>query len=260
MLKPWSDRRFKPGGPDSLLDDLLVIPRDALQGIMGKIWKLRLLVGVLGLVCTVLATASLKGQEAFSRLLPRLLQLEEQNRAKDAAIEKLRSEYEILKQKLAFQRKIDGLVASVQQEDSWLDQKIIRPAAEMALAHTTDPALYLAIGMVEAGLRAEVVHTDGVALGMHGLCPKDWHSFLQAKGIMQGRNDYFDPEKSFRGSEAVLSELMGKFGSLEKALRYYNGGRLGAAGRIAKSKAYAKRVLRLREVFAASLHRGNEHL
>lgn len=258
MKKPWSACRFK-GGSDSLLDDLLVIPQAALQIIVGKIWKLRLLVGILVLVCAVLGKASFKGQEAFSRMMPRLLHLEEQNRAKDAAIEKLRNEKASLEKQLAYQRKVDDLVATVQKEDSWLDQKIIRPAAEMALAHTTDPALYLAIGMVEAGLRARVIHTDGVALGMHGICPKDWHSFLKAKGIMQRRDDYFDPVKSFQGSEAVVSSLLGKFGSLEKALRYYNGGRPGAAGRIRQSKDYAKKVLRLRNVFAASLQGGAEN-
>lgn len=258
MAKNIGARRWQERS-DRLLDDLLVIPRDALHIIVGKIWKLRLLAVSLGLVCAVLGVASLRGQEAFSRLLARLLHLEEQNKAKDAAIEKLQSENKILAEKLAYQRKVDDLVASIQQEDSWLDQKIIRPAAEMALAYTTDPALYLAIGMVEARLRAEVVHPDGVALGMHGICPKDWHSFLKAKGIMQRRDDYFDPEKSFKGSEAVLSALTGQLGSLEKALRYYNGGRPGAAGRIPQSKAYAKKVLRLRDVFAASLQGGTEH-
>lgn len=259
MMKKGSDFRLQGKGSDRLLDDLLVIPQEFLHSILGKIWRLRLLVMILGSTCALLGATSFKGQEAFSRLMPRLLHLEEQNREKDAAIEKLRNENRLLEEKLGFQRKIDDLVASVQKEDSWLDQKIIRPAAEMALAHTTDPALYLAIGVVEAGLRARVVHTDGVALGMHGICPKDWHSFLKAKGIMHRRDDYFDPVKSFQGSEAVLSTLLGKFGSLEKALRYYNGGRPGAAGRIPQSKAYAKKVLRLREVFAASLHGDTEH-
>lgn len=259
MMKTWKDCRLKSSGSDRLLDDLLVIPQQALHSILGKIWKLRLLVLILGGSCAVLGATSFKDQDAFSRLMPRLLHLEEQNRAKDAAIEKLRNENKRLEEKLATQRKIDDLVASVQKEDNWLDQNIIRPAAEMALAYTTDPALYLAIGVVEAGLRARVVHTDGVALGMHGICPKDWHAFLKEKGIMHRRDDYFDPVKSFQGSEAVLSALQGKFGSLEKALRYYNGGRPGAAGRIPQSKDYAKKVLRLRGVFAASLQGDTEH-
>lgn len=257
-MKNWSDCRLKKGA-DSLLDELLVIPQQALQVILGKIWRLRLLTVILGSVCALLGAAKLQGQEALSRLLPQLLHLEEQNKAKDLTIEKLQTENKMLAEKLAYQLKVDDLVTSIQKEDFWLDRKIIRPAAEMALATTTDPALYLAIGLVEAGLRAKVVHTDGVALGMHGLCPKDWHSFLKAKGIMQRRDDYFDPEKSFKGSEAVLSDLMGKFGSLEKALRYYNGGRPGAAGLIPESKAYAKRVLRLRGIFAASLQRGEAY-
>jgi soluble lytic murein transglycosylase-like protein len=188
--------------------------------------------------------------------------LEKENEAKDATIEKLKKENKLLEEKLSFNRKIDDLVAEVKKEASWLDYRIIRPAAEKALAYTTDPALYLAIGLVEAGFQADVVHTDGVALGMHGLCPKDWHSYLKRKGIMESRDDYFDPVKSFKGSEAVLSALVREFGSLEKALLYYNGGGLAAAGRIPQSKVYAKRVLHLRSVFAASLqgHSGNEKI
>jgi hypothetical protein len=182
-----------------------------------------------------------------------LLLLEKENQAKDATIEKLQKENKLLEEKLAFKRKVDDLVAKVKKEASWLDQRVIRPVAEMALVYTTDPALYLAIGLVEAGFRADVVHPDGVALGMHGLCPKDWHSFLKRKGIMENRDDYFDPVKSFQGSEAVLSALVRERGSLEEALLYYNGGEPAAAGRIPISKVYAKRVLRLREVFAAHL-------
>ena len=59
--------------------------------------------------------------------------------------------------------------------------------------------------------------------------------------------------KSFKGSEAVLSALVRECGTLEKALLYYNGGVPAAAGRIPISKVYAKRVLHLRDVFAASL-------
>jgi hypothetical protein len=202
---------------------------------------------VLVSVCAVLATATLKEQGHFIRLL----HLETENKEKDATIEKLQEEKKALEEIVAFKRKLDNLVANIQKEVPTLDKKTIRTAAEKALFHTTDPALYLAIGLVEAGLRANVVHTDGVALGMHGLCPKSWHSFLKKKGIMKNRDDYFDPAKSFKGSEAVLSSLVGKFGSLEKALRYYNGGAPAAAGKIPQSTAYAKRVMRLRSVFDA---------
>jgi hypothetical protein len=184
-----------------------------------------------------------------------LFHLEKENRAKDATIEKLRKENKRLEEKLAFRQKVDDLVAKIKKEAAWIDHRNIRPAAEKALAHTTDPALYLAIGLVEAELRADVVHPDGVALGMHGLCPRDWHSFLKAKGIMESRDDYFDPVKSFQGSEAVLSALVRECGSLEKALLFYNGGRPAVAGLIPESTAYAQRVLHLRRVFAAQ-HEG----
>jgi hypothetical protein len=45
---------------------------------------------------------------------------------------------------------------------------------------------------------------------------------------------------------------------LEKALLYYNGGGPAAAGKIPISKVYAKRVLHLREIFAAQLNGHNE--
>jgi hypothetical protein len=231
----------------SLIEDLIIIPQAALHHVWGKVWKLRVMVMILVVACAVLATVNLEGREAFSHLLL----LEAENEAKDATIEKLQRENEVLEEKLSFKLKVDDLVTKIQKEAPWLDQNIIRPAAENALSHTTDPALYLAIGLVEAKLQADVVHTDGVALGMHGLCPKDWHPFLQAKGIMASRDDYFDPVKSFKGSEAVLTALVRECGSLEKALLYYNGGGPAVAGMIPKSKAYARRVMHLKRVFAA---------
>jgi len=215
----------------------------------GRLRKLGLGAGLLVAFCLALGAFSHLEQEA----LRHLWRLERENRAKDAAIEELQRENRLLKEKLTFRHKVEELVAQVQQEAAGLDQRIIRPAAETALSHTTDPALYLAIGLVEAELRAKVVHADGVALGMHGLCPKDWHAFLKAKGIMHSRNDYFDPVKSFRGSEAVLSALVREYGSLEKALLFYNGGSPAVAGRIPSSRGYVQRVLRLREIFTARL-------
>jgi hypothetical protein len=238
----------------SPLGDIMVIPQEALHAVLGKLWKLRVIVVILVSICVALGTLSFKGQEAFARLL----HLETENKAKDATIEKLQEEKKLLEEKLAYKHKVDDLVAKIQKEASWLDHGTIRPAAEMALAHTTDPALYLAIGLVEAEFQADVVHPDGVALGMHGLCPKDWHSYLKAKGIMENRDDYFDPVKSFKGSEAVLSALVLEFGSLEKALLYYNGGEPAAAGMIPKSTVYMQRVLHLRRVFAAQLTGYNE--
>ena len=241
MKEIWKERS------PSLLEDLIVIPQEVLTLAWVKIWKLRALVAILAAICAVLVVVNLKGREAFSHSI--LLKTE--NKEKDATIEKLQKENKALEEKLAFHLKVDDLVAKIKKEAPWLEQGIIRPAAEKALSYTTDPALYLAIGLVEAELQANIVHNDGVALGMHGLCPRDWHSFLQAKGIMASRDDYFDPVKSFQGSEAVLSALVRECGSLEKALLYYNGGDAAAAGMIPKSTAYAKRVLHLRKVFAA---------
>lgn len=230
-----------------LIEDIIIIPQKALHQSWAKIMKLQVIVVILVTLCAVLATVSLKGRDVFSHLL--LLEAESQE--KDAIIEKLQNENKVLEEKLSFKLKVDDLVAKIQKVAPWLDQSIIRPAAENALSHTTDPALYLAIGLVEAELQANIVHTDGVALGMHGICPKDWHAFLQTKGIMESRDDYFDPIKSFKGSEAVLTALVRKHGSLEKALLHYNGGGLAAAGMIPKSTAYARRVMHLMRVFAA---------
>jgi seryl-tRNA synthetase len=235
----------------SLIEEIIIVPQAALHQAWGKVWKLRALVVILVSICAVLATANLKGREAFATAFSQLLRLETETKEKDATIEKLQKENKILEEKLSFKLKVDDLVTKIQKEAPWLDKSLIRHAAEKALYNTTDPALYLAIGLVEAELQANVVHTDGVALGMHGLCPKDWHSFLQAKGIMETLEDYFDAVKSFKGSEAVLTALVQEYGSLEKALRYYNGGGLAAAGMIPSSTAYAKRVMRLRGAFAA---------
>ena len=235
------------GRSHSLIEDIIIIPQEVLHLAWGKIWKLRMMVVILVSACAVLVVVNLKAREAFSHLLL----LEAENKAKEATIEQLQKENKVLEERLAFKLKVDNLVVKIQKEVPWLDQGIIRPAAEKALSYTTDPALYLAIGLVETELQADIVHADGVALGMHGLCPRDWHSFLKAKGIMKNRNDYFDAVKSFMGSEAVLSALVRECGSLEKALRYYNGGEQAAAGMIPRSKAYARRVMYLRSLFAA---------
>lgn len=229
-----------------LIDEFTNNLQHSLHSAWNSIGKLRLIMAILVAVCAILVTTNLHGRTVISRLM--LLEIE--NKAKDATIEKLRSENKVLQEKLTFQLKVNDLVAKIKKEVPWLDHKIIRIAAEKALSHTSDPALYLAIGLVEAELQANVVHTDGVALGMHGLCPKDWHDFLKKKGIMSNRDDYFDPVKSFKGSEAVLSALVRELGSLEKALLYYNGGLPATAGRIPSSIAYVTRVLYLRSVFA----------
>lgn len=230
-----------------LIEDIIIIPQEVLYLAWGKIRKLRVTVVILVTTIAVLAIVNLKGREAFSHLLL----LETETKAKDAAIENLQNKNKVLEQRLTFKLKVDDLVAKIQKEAPLLDEGIIRPATEMALDHTTDPALYLAIGLIETELQANIVHPDGVALGMHGLCPKHWHSFLKTKGIMNNREDYFDPIKSFKGSEAVLSALLREWGSLEKALRYYNGGEPAALGRIPASTAYAKRVMDLRSIFGA---------
>ena len=246
MMKKMINKVWR-GRSLSLIEDIIIIPQEVLHLAWGKIWKLRVMVVVLVSACAVLVTANLKAREAFSLLLL----LEAENKEKEATIEKLQQENSVMEEKLTFKLNVDGLVAKIEKEAPWLDKSVIRPAAEKAFRYTTDPALYLAIGLVEAHLQADLVHPDGVALGMHGICPKDWHSFLKAKGIMESRADYFDPVKSFKGSEAVLSALVRECGSLEKALLYYNGGELAAAGLIPKSTAYAKRVMYLRRVFAA---------
>lgn len=234
----------RDGSLQNPFEEMIVIPRKTLHVAWARVLRLRLMVLVLVVTCAVLAAAS---WDAITRSL--LLRAEDIT--KSTTIERLQNENKILQEKLSFKRKVDSLIAKIQKEAPWVDIGIIRPAAEEALHHTTDPALYLAIGLVETEFQAKIVHADGVALGMHGLCPKDWHSFLKAKGIMNNRGDYFDPVKSFRGSEAVLSALIQECGSLEKALLYYNGGEPAAAGMIPRSTAYAKRVMHLRRVFAA---------
>lgn len=258
MLKKMNNR-WK-GRSQSLLEEIRIVPQEAFHAVWRKVWRLRAIVVMLLFVCAVLAMLNLKDENGSKRLLyleaeKKLLEtkkehLEAESKEKDVRIEKLQEEMQDLGKKLSFKHKLDRLVAKVLKQAPGIDRKTIRTAAEKALTLTKDPALYLAIGLVEARLRANVVHTDGVALGMHGLSPKSWHAFLKSKGIMKNRDDYFDPAKSFKGSEAVLTALVREYGSLEKALRYYNGGGRAAAGEIPQSAAYAKRVMRLRSVLA----------
>jgi hypothetical protein len=107
----------------SLIEDIIIIPQEVLHAAWGKIWKLRVMVMILVAACAMLATASLKGREAFSQLLF----LETENKAKDAIIEKLQRKNEVLEEKLAFKLKVDDLVAKIHKEAPWLDNSIIRP-------------------------------------------------------------------------------------------------------------------------------------
>jgi hypothetical protein len=79
----------------NLLDEILVIPQEALHAVLGKVWKLRVIVVILVYICAALGTVSIKGQEAFTRLLL----LETENKAKDATIEKLQKENKRLEEK-----------------------------------------------------------------------------------------------------------------------------------------------------------------
>ncbi|GIK31482.1 MAG: hypothetical protein BroJett009_04740 [Armatimonadota bacterium] len=110
-----------------------------------------------------------------------------------------------------------------------------------ALREGLDPDLLDSLVAAESGYDPAARSRAG-ALGLTQLMP----STATALGVAQP----FDPEQNLSGGAKYLSQMLQKFGSLEKALAAYNAGpgaveRHGGIPPYAETQAYVRRVMSL---------------
>lgn len=92
-------------------------------------------------------------------------------------------------------------------------------AEELAEQMGFDPLLIVAIMAVESSFNARAVSNMG-AQGLMQVIPR----YHQDKiGTKRGKHALFDPEFNVRVGVRVLHEGMQRYGSLQRALQYYNG-------------------------------------
>nr|WP_288090999.1 transglycosylase SLT domain-containing protein [Thauera sp.] len=92
-------------------------------------------------------------------------------------------------------------------------------AEESAQEHGFDPLLIVAIMAVESSFNPRAVSNMG-AQGLMQVIPR----FHQDKiGTKRGKYALFDPELNVRVGTQVLQEGLQRYGSMQRALQYYNG-------------------------------------
>lgn len=102
-------------------------------------------------------------------------------------------------------------------------EEAIEPALAAAEMHAEelgfDPLLIVAIMAVESSFNHRAVSNMG-ALGLMQVIPR-YHK--DKIGPDRGRNVLFDPEVNVRVGTLVLHEGLQRYGSMQRALQYYNG-------------------------------------
>jgi len=104
-----------------------------------------------------------------------------------------------------------------------VSERTIEPALAAAEIHAEelgfDPLLIVAIMAVESSFNPRAVSNMG-AQGLMQVIPR----YHQDKiGPNRGRNALFDPEVNVRVGALVLHEGLQRYGSMQRALQYYNG-------------------------------------
>ena len=104
-----------------------------------------------------------------------------------------------------------------------VSEQTIAPALAAAETHAEelgfDPLLIVAIMAVESSFNPRAVSNMG-AQGLMQVIPR----YHQDKiGPNRGRNALFDPEVNVRVGALVLHEGLQRYGSMQRALQYYNG-------------------------------------
>ena len=92
-------------------------------------------------------------------------------------------------------------------------------AEDSAEEHGFDPLLIVAIMAVESSFNPRAVSNMG-AQGLMQVIPRYHHDKI---GKGQGKYALFDPELNVRVGTLVLQEGVQRYGSLQRALQYYNG-------------------------------------
>ena len=123
----------------------------------------------------------------------------------------------------------EGLSPEMARVRDWISDtyRVSGPALEPALMaaedsaeeHGFDPLLIVAIMAVESSFNPRAVSTMG-AQGLMQVIPRYHEDKI---GKRQGRYALFDPELNVRVGTLVLQEGVQRYGSLQRALQYYNG-------------------------------------
>ena len=104
-----------------------------------------------------------------------------------------------------------------------VSENAIEPALAAAETHAEelgfDPLLIVAIMAVESSFNHRAVSNMG-AQGLMQVIPRYHKDKL---GANRGRNALFDPEVNVRVGALVLHEGLQRYGSMQRALQYYNG-------------------------------------
>lgn len=104
-----------------------------------------------------------------------------------------------------------------------VSETAIEPALAAAEVHAEelgfDPLLIVAIMAVESSFNSRAVSNMG-AQGLMQVIPR-YHK--DKIGANRGRNALFDPEVNVRVGTLVLHEGVQRYGSVQRALQYYNG-------------------------------------
>lgn len=104
-----------------------------------------------------------------------------------------------------------------------VSENTIEPALAAAETHAEalgfDPLLIVAIMAVESSFNPRAVSNMG-AQGLMQVIPRYHKDKL---GANRGRNALFDPEVNVRVGALVLHEGLQRYGSMQRALQYYNG-------------------------------------
>lgn len=104
-----------------------------------------------------------------------------------------------------------------------VSENAIEPALAAAETHAEelgfDPLLIVAIMAVESSFNTRAVSNMG-AQGLMQVIPRYHKDKL---GANRGRNALFDPEVNVRVGALVLHEGLQRYGSMQRALQYYNG-------------------------------------
>lgn len=114
-------------------------------------------------------------------------------------------------------------------------------AEDEGRAKGIDPLLIVAIMAVESSFNPRAVSPVG-ALGLMQVIPRfHWDKVDGQKN----RKAFFDPEVNVRAGTRVLHEGLSRYGTLQRALQYYNGS-LGD-----RSLRYSRKVMTLKKELAA---------
>jgi soluble lytic murein transglycosylase-like protein len=128
-----------------------------------------------------------------------------------------------------FEQDEDALSDEMARVRDWIadtyrvSEDSIEPALAAAEIHAEelgfDPLLIVAIMAVESSFNHRAVSNMG-ALGLMQVIPR-YHK--DKIGPNRGRNVLFDPEVNVRVGTLVLHEGLQRYGSMQRALQYYNG-------------------------------------